>query len=121
MWEALIDIRRWPAWGPSIGAARLDGGGRRLRPGATGRVQTALGVWVPFRVTAWDDGHHWAWSVASVPATDHTVEAVADDPGSTDASIGVPAWAPLYVPLCWRALGHLGDVAARTAGDQLRG
>ncbi len=116
VWRALTDIRAWPEWGPSVTAARLDGGGHRLRDGSSGRVQTVLGVWVPFRVTEWEEGRRWAWSVAGVPATSHGVEA-ADGTGASEATIGVPLWAPAYVPLCWVGLGRLERVARRFASS----
>ena len=41
-WELLVDPGQWPRWGPSVIAARVDGG--VLAPGATGQVTTAVFV-----------------------------------------------------------------------------
>src|SRR5690349_1207557 len=78
-WRELVDLDRWPGWGPTVRAARLGDGTRLLRDGSTGAVQTPLGVWLPFAVTDWrDDGQSrsWSWQVAGVPATSHSVTAL---------------------------------------------
>ena len=134
VWDALVDIRQWPRWGPSVSGASLDSGsgadGYRIGPGSTGRVRTAVGVSLPFEVTDFDvtdfdvtdfdvtdfdvtdlsGGRRWAWRVAGVAATGHRVEPTG--PRSCRAVIEVPVWAPAYAPLCWVALGRLGRVAA---------
>ncbi len=115
VWEALTDVRCWPDWGPTVGAARIDRGGHKIKAGTTGRVRTPLGVWLPFRVTQFEDGHRWAWSVASVPATAHRVEARPG--GGASVTIEVPLWvAGAYAPVCWLAIGRLGRVATRLEG-----
>lgn len=110
MWDALTDTAVWPRWGPSIRRATLDQGGTRLGAASTGRVLTVVGVWVPFRVTDWEPGRRWGWTVAGIPATAHRVEA-ADSSSTSRGVIEIPAWAPLYAPLCWVALGRVGAVA----------
>jgi hypothetical protein len=110
VWDALTDLDKWPKWGPSIVAAKLNSGGRRLHDGAVGQVQTPIGAWLTFRVTQWDEGRSWAWSVAHVPATGHRVEPGAE--GGAAATIDVPLWAAPYAPLCWVALGRLGRLVA---------
>jgi uncharacterized protein YndB with AHSA1/START domain len=112
VWAALTDLDAWPQWGPSLRRAELDGGGDRIAAGATGRVQTAVGLWAPFEVTAWNEGRSWAWSVAGVPATAHAVAPVTGVPGASLATIAVPTWALPYSALCWVAIGRLGRVAA---------
>src|SRR5688500_10864888 len=75
-WREWIDLGCWPLWGPTVRSARLDDGSERLSAGASGSVQTALGVWLPFRVEHWrDDGplRTWSWRVSGVPATEHSV------------------------------------------------
>lgn len=113
-WEALIDVRVWPLWGPSVTGATLDDGAVRLSEGATGRVRTVAGVSLPFAVTEWVPGSRWAWRVAGVRATAHGVQDAGDS--ACVAWIGVPVWAPAYVPLCWVALGRLGRAAGRPSG-----
>jgi hypothetical protein len=113
-WDALTDIDVWPDWGPSILAASLDDGGHRLQPRSTGRVQTLLGLWLPFRVTQWEAGQSWAWSVGHVPATAHRVEASND--AAAAVTIAIPLWAAPYAALCWISLGRLGRVVAEAEG-----
>lgn len=106
-WDLLVDLDRWPGWGPSVRAARLDDGGRRLHAGARGDVQTPVGLWIPFRVTDWDEGRAWAWRVAGVPATSHRVER--SGPDRCRVAFGVPLWAPAYLVVVTVALGRIGN------------
>lgn len=106
-WRLLIDTEAWPAWGPSVRA--VDAPSRLIGPGVRGRVQTSLGLWLPFQITRWRDGREWAWRVAGVAATGHVVVAL----GRTRCRVAftVPAWAPLYLPVCRAALRRLHDLA----------
>ena len=107
-WEELVDLDRWPAWGPTVRAARLDDGGRRLHAEASGAVQTSVGVWVPFRVEDWwDDGPRWSWSwrVAGVPATEHAVTAAG--PSQCRVEMSVPLWAPASLGVVRVALARI--------------
>jgi uncharacterized protein YndB with AHSA1/START domain len=110
-WDLLVDPARWPEWGPSVRAVDLPEG--RLRAGSTGRVRTAVGFWVPFEVTGFDEGRSWAWKVAGVPATTHTVEAVAD---GCRVSFGVPTVAAPYALVCRAALARIEDLAVTAQG-----
>lgn len=110
-WSLFTDLDRWPEWGPSVRAARLDGDD--FVAGATGRVTTALGPTLPFEITeVTDDGdrRRWAWKVAGVPATAHTV----DDLGGGRARIGfgVPAVVAPYLIVCRVALARMADALA---------
>jgi hypothetical protein len=114
VWELLTDVRRWPEWGPTVTDARLDVVGRRttLEPDDTGRVRTAVRVWLPFTVTHWhDDGarRSWSWRVAGVPATSHEVVDLGD--GSCRVAIGTPLWAPAYVPVVELGLRRIRALA----------
>lgn len=108
-WDALVDTERWPAWGPSVRDVNCDQ--RRIRANSTGRVRLPGGLWVPFRVTAFEDGRRWTWSVARVPATGHRVEPVTpesgDGPTVCRVVFEVPLLAGGYVPVCRRAIGDL--------------
>jgi hypothetical protein len=111
VWDVLVDTTVWPVWGPTVRAVELTGGGHLIGPGRTGRVGTVVGVWIPFEVTEWEEGRHWAWKVAGVPATSHTVRPEAGDVGASRATIGIPSWAPAYAAVVWIALGRIGRLA----------
>ena len=76
-WELLTDTARWPEWGPSV--SRVDSAEQFIGPGSSGRVQTIIGVWLPFRVTEFVAGQRWDWEVAGIPATGHRVESLGPD------------------------------------------
>ncbi len=110
VWDVLVDLDRWPEWGPSVTGVDLDGGSRRLGPGATGTVRTPLGVALPFRITEWHDGVAWGWRVAHVPATLHRVEPT--DAHRCRVGMAVPAWAPAYLVVVGAALPRIARLAA---------
>lgn len=105
-WALLVDVGRWPAWGPSVSDAGLDGDALGL--GATGWVRTAVGVRVPFEITSFEDGEAWGWKVAGIPATDHRVRPVADD--RCVVGFGVPPVVAAYALVCWRALATIDRI-----------
>lgn len=116
VWELLVDTTYWPAWGPTVFAVELAGDrtGTRIGPEARGRVRTVGGVWLPFRISAFDDHDAnavrvWAWRVAGVPATRHRVESVADE--RCRVGFYVPALAAPYVAVCAAALRRIDRMA----------
>ena len=110
-WDVLVDLDAWPKWGPTVSGARLDPPHTALALHATGTVRTALGFAVPFVVTEFEPGRHWAWTVAGVPATHHTVESVGD---RARVAFAVPWWAAAYLTVCSVAL-HRIDAMLRDA------
>ena len=109
-WLELIELVNWPHWGPTVRSARLDDGSGRLSPGVTGQVQTPVGLWLPFRVDRWQDEgprRTWAWRVARVPATTHTV--VERGSGSCRVEMSVPWLAPAYLGVVAPALRRIRD------------
>lgn len=109
VWAQLVDVRNWPAWGPSVTGAELDGGGHRIGPGARGTVTTALGARLPFHITHWVDGVEWRWRVAGVPATGHVVRPLGPD--RCEVAFEVPWWAAPYTLVCRVALGRIADIS----------
>ena len=115
VWALLTDTGKWPAWGPSItgvepagtGSAPVSGG---ITLGSRGKVRTVLGVSLPYVVTAFEPGHYWSWSVASIPATGHRI--IPRDGGCV-VTFTVPWWAPAYLPVCALALRRIERLAAR--------
>ncbi|MEJ2513964.1 MAG: SRPBCC family protein [Gammaproteobacteria bacterium] len=112
-WRLLTDTRAWPRWGPSV--RDVETPQRVIGPGATGRVRTAAGIWLPFAVTEWEDGAWWAWKVAGIPATGHGVTPLGPD--RCRVKFTVPAWAPWYLPVCRRALDRLAALAEDSLED----
>lgn len=106
VWGLLVDTDRWPAWGPSVTA--VESSEARLRAGSTGRVRTAVGVWVPFEITAFDEGRSWAWKVLGIPATTHVVEPTAT---GCRVSFGMPTAAAPYALVCRPALRRIEELA----------
>ena len=103
VWGLVAHTRHWPAWGPSVRA--VDPADAVVAPGLTGRVRTAVGPWIGFRVTAVEPGRSWAWSVAGVPATGHRVE---PHPDGSRVTFTVPWWAAPYAAVCAVALRRIG-------------
>jgi len=106
-WRLLTDTHAWPQWGPSV--RTVDAPARFITAGMRGRVQTTLGPWLPFEITDWEEGSHWSWTVAGIPATGHIVSPMGPDTCRT--AFTIPAWAPFYVPVCRIALRRLGALA----------
>ena len=104
-WDVLVDVRAWPEWGPTVRSASVDDGGVRIRAGATGTLTTLVGVPLAFEITEWVDGERWAWNVARLPATGHTVRSVAPD--RCEVAFDVPVLAAPYAAVCRVALGRI--------------
>jgi uncharacterized protein YndB with AHSA1/START domain len=109
VWDLLTDFERWPDWGPSI--RRVTAGAGRVEAGVTGRVQTIVGVWVPFEITGVEPGRSWTWRVAGIPATRHCVSAVGPDRCRARFTVAWP-FAP-YLVVLRLALGRLERMAER--------
>jgi Polyketide cyclase / dehydrase and lipid transport len=110
VWDVLTDVQTWPEWSPTISRAEVDGSDSRIRYESTGRVYTPVGVAVPFVISEFAAGRHWAWTVAGVPATRHRVDAV---PDGARVSFEVPWWASAYLPVCSVSLRRLQQLAGR--------
>lgn len=108
VWQILVDLDAWPQWGPSVSAATLDDGGRHIEAGSTGRVRTAVGAELPFRITEFTPGRRWAWAVAGVSATTHEVT---PDGQGCRVRFEAPWWAAAYLPVCAVALGRIARLA----------
>ena len=107
VWLLLTRFRYWPEWGPSVRAveAEVD----RVGPGVSGWVQTAVGLWLPFRIDDFEAGSAWSWSVAGIPATGHHLTPLSDT--RTRVVFTVPR---LFLPYRWvlsRALRRLKRIA----------
>lgn len=109
VWALLADLDRWPDWGPSVRAAKLDEAHLELEKGATGTLTTAVGVDLGFEITSFEPGTRWAWKVAGLDATDHKVEPL--DDRSCRAGFGVPWVTAGYLAVCRIALHRIKTMA----------
>jgi hypothetical protein len=107
-WRLLTDTHAWPDWGPSVRA--VECATRFIGPDSHGRVQTAIGLWLPFQITGWEPDTFWSWTVAGIPATGHRVSATGPD--TCDVIWTIPSWAPFYLPVCKTAMRRLARLAA---------
>ena len=106
-WRLLTDTHAWPQWGPSV--RTVEAPTRCITAGMRGRVQTTFGLWLPFEITDWEEGSHWSWTVAGIPATGHIV--IPDGTRHLPSHVHDSAWAPFYVPVCRVALRRLAALA----------
>ena len=106
-WTVLVDLDRWPEWGPSVRSATLDNPPMEL--GSRGTVTTSVGVALPFEVTEFEPGRCWSWKVAGVPATDHSVEPIGT--ARCRVTFGVPTITWPYLIICRIALGRIAAIA----------
>ncbi|MUV89304.1 SRPBCC family protein [Halapricum sp. CBA1109] len=107
VWEILTDTERWPEWGPSVRGVTASE--RVIQRGTTGRVETPVGVSVPFEITRCEP-YVWEWEVARIPATGHRVESLSGD--RCRVTLDLPPLAAGYVPVCRRALDRIAGIAA---------
>jgi len=110
VWRLLIDTHEWPRWGPSVRA--VEAPERLIGPGHRGRVQTSVGLWIPFEITQWEPERYWAWRVAGVVATGHRVEP--NGLQHCGVSFLIPLWAPFYRPVCRIALQRIAALARQS-------
>ena len=106
VWELISQFEYWPDWGLSI--RDVDPARGSVESGRTGRVQTAIGPWIPFEITTVREGAFWAWKVAGADATGHRVDPTSTGSRTTFTS---PRWAPFYVPVLVFSLRRLRRLA----------
>lgn len=113
VWELLVDTRQWPRWGPSVLA--VESSDERIVAGSQGRVRTAAGIWVPFRITAVDEPWYWHWQVCGVSATGHRLRALAA--GRTELIFEIPWPAAPYGMVCRKAAKSLAKLSEAEANS----
>jgi uncharacterized protein YndB with AHSA1/START domain len=109
VWSVITDTRLWPVWGPTVSAVETRQ--RFIGPGASGRIRTVLGFWVPFEVTLFSPGQAWSWKVAGIQATWHGVRPMGPDRSLLE--FAVPFWAAPYLIVCALAARRIARIARK--------
>ena len=109
VWSLLAEFRYWPTWGPTVRAVRVDRAA--VAAGVRGQVQTPVGLWLPFEITAVEPGKYWDWKVAGLAATEHSLKAI--DESLTLVEFTVSGWFAPYVVVLNAGLRRL-KLAAET-------
>ncbi|MFT5354199.1 MAG: hypothetical protein ACI9KE_001402 [Polyangiales bacterium] len=113
VWSILADTRRWTEWGPSV--VKVEHTPSMLHACSEGRVQLPIGLWLPFRVTDFEPGRSFRWSVAGIPATGHRV--VSLGPGRSRVTFEVPTLAAPYALVCKVACRKIAKLAERQMAE----
>ena len=103
VWECITDTRQWTEWGPSV--AEVVCSQRYIEHAVQGKIKTALGFWVSFRIIEFRHLSFWQWRVAGYRATGHSLEVLGPD--SCRLAFDMPAWAVPYLFICNLALRRI--------------
>ncbi|GJQ59414.1 MAG: SRPBCC family protein [Candidatus Scalindua sp. AMX11] len=109
VWDIITDTARWIEWGPSIMAVECQD--RYIQKRSRGRVQTAIGLWVHYEITAFDEGKYWSWRVFGIPATGHRVVPQGDD--ICRLIFEMPFLAAPYAYVCKIALKRIARIVEK--------
>ena len=115
VWHLITEFDRWPEWGPTV--RRVEADARHVAVGVTGRVQTPVGMWLPFEITTVVPGRAWDWKVAGIAATGHRLDRTGAS--SCRLEFSVPWAAVPYMVVLRRALHrvkHLAESASTRNG-----
>lgn len=116
VWNIIIDTQLWPKWGPSVSA--VECADRFITAKSKGRLQTALGIWVPFTITDFEDHHFWSWHIGRIEATGHRVSRHREN--QSIVSFTMPWWSTPYLIICTKALDHIKKLAVVSAQTESR-
>ncbi len=110
VWELLTCPARWPEWGPTVRSAT---GPPVIAAGARGSVTPIVGPPLRYRITEFEPGRSWSWTVAGVRATDHRIKPRrrADGRLMAELTLTAPWWAPIYLPVLWLAARRIESLA----------
>ena len=114
VWTLLAEFRYWPEWGPSVQA--VDAETEAIAEGLRGRVQTAIGLWLPFEIDRCDPERFWDWKVAGVRATGHRLVPLTADRTRVEFTVS-----RLFLPYTWvldRGLRRLARLAETSSEDE---
>lgn len=109
VWDIITDTTRWIEWGPSVIAVKCRD--RYIRKGTMGQVQTAIGMWVSFKITDYEEGKYWSWRVFGIPATGHRIESKRQ--GICRLIFEIPLIIAPYVIVCKGALQRIACIVEK--------
>lgn len=112
-WDLIARFDRWPEWGTTIRAVEADAD--VVAPGVTGRVQTIVGIWLPFEITDVAEGRSWTWTVAGRQATGHHVVPLGPARSRIDFTVAWPF--ALYAFPMWLAVRRIQRLTAPMASS----
>ena len=115
VWSIIVDTQLWPEWGPSV--KQVDYDARWIFSGARGRLQTPIGIWLPFVITTFEDHHYWGWKVAGIRATGHRLESLG--PCRCKLSFEIPYGAFFYAAICKQAMEKISFLATAEPCEKL--
>ena len=107
VWDLLAGFEHWPRWGPTVRAVRSDAAA--VAEGVGGRLQTVIGIWLPFEITEVEPQRSWDWKVAGIPATRHYLDPIGERRTRARFTVAWPA-AP-YAVILWIGLRRLKTMA----------
>lgn len=113
LWQIITDTKLWSKWGPSVKTVVCES--RHIHENSKGKIQTAVGLWVPFEITGFEKFHYWGWKVNGIEATEHYIEKLSDE--KTRLSFSMPKWAAPYTFICWLALKRIKKLLNRKQDD----
>ena len=111
VWPLLAEFRYWPVWGPSVRAVEAET--ESIAAGLRGRVQTAIGLWLPFEIVRCEPERFWDWKVAGVRATGHRLVPIGAE--RTRVEFTASRFFFLYLPVLDRGLHRLAELATSGA------
>ena len=113
VWEVITDTHLWPKWGPSVRGVQCDN--RFIHLGSKGRVQTAVGIWLPFQISSYEHLRFWGWHVLGIEATGHHIHEISKD--QTRLTFSMPWWSAPYVIICMLALHRIKKLVMQGDGS----
>ena len=106
LWDLITDTERWVAWGPSI--RDVESSDQFIRKGSLGRIKIIIGLWINFRVTDFEAGRYWSWSIAGINATGHRIDVL--NSNECRLVFEVPWFAAPYIIICHLALNRIASI-----------
>lgn len=119
VWSVLADVQRWPEWTPTMNQVRLRETDR-FGVGATADIRQPKLPPAAWKVTAFEDGHRFAWAAGGpgvLTVGDHVVEPLGAD--RCRVTLGIETTGALSRPF-WLLAGGLTRRYVTMEADSLK-